>query len=355
MIEGLVCLMFAFAQPPVSAPTLPKPQTVTLTVDKAMLSTVLADLSRQTGVTIADKRGGPDEAITLNLKDIPYWQAIDAVANAAGARIDINPRDGHVSLLKRNEKEPSPQISRDGLFRAAIKRISAHHDFDTGGSSYTAMVEIAWEPRLLPLFLETSPRGFKVADSNGKELPTRQEGSTLAPVDGRASFVLELPLPAFDRSAPRIGQIQGSLTAIAPSRMLQLACGALDQLEADAKNGKPKSLGEDGMKCTVRKVVLADDRWSVQVALEYPPGGPAFESYQSWVVDNEMFLENKDGKRLASNSYVLDSSSSRHAVLTYHFTDKNRGKPGDWKLLYRTPASLVEIPFSFSFKDVRLP
>jgi len=353
VIKAITCLLFIFAQPVV--PAVPKPQTVILTADKVMLSTVLADLSKQTGVPITDKRGGPDVAITLMLKDAPYWQAIDAVADAASARVDINPRDGHISLLKRNEKEPSPAISREGLFRAAIKRISAHHDFDNGDSAYTALVEIAWEPRLLPLFLETSPRGFKVADINAKDLPVRQEGSTLSPVDGRASFVLELPLPAFDRSAPRIGQLQGSLMAIAPSRMLQLTCGTLDQLEADAKNSKSKTFGEDGMKCTIRKVVLADDRWSVQVALEYPPGGPAFESYQSWVVDNEMFLENKDGKRLASNSYVLDSSSARHAVLTYHFTDKNRGKPGDWKLLYRTPASLVEIPFSFSFKDVRLP
>ena len=69
-----------------------------------------------------------------------------------------------------------------------------------------------------------------------------------------------------------------------------------------------------------------------------------------------MNLESKEGtKRLASNSYVLESSSSRRAVLTYHFTDKNRGKPEDWKVLYRTPASIVEIPLSFTFKDVRLP
>jgi hypothetical protein len=144
--------------------------------------------------------------------------------------------------------------------------------------------------------------------------------------------------------------------------MLQLSFDTLDQVDKDLKNvkaalagAKEPAAGEGGMTCTVKKVLLAEDRWSVQVALEYPEGGPTFESYQSWVVNNEMTLVSTDGKPLTSNSYVLDSSNSRKAVLTYHFTGKNRAEPKDWKLVYRTPASIVEIPFSFSFKDVRLP
>jgi hypothetical protein len=142
------------------------------------------------------------------------------------------------------------------------------------------------------------------------------------------------------------------LRVIAPSRMLHLSFDPLDQLEKKA----PVAVTQDGMTCKMTKVVLNNDRWSVQVALDYPPGGPTFESFQSWVVNNEMTLESKDGtKHLASNSYVLESSTSRRAVLTYHFTDKNRGKPEDWKVTYRTPASIVEIPLNFTFKDIRLP
>jgi hypothetical protein len=354
MTQALLCLALLAAQPS-TTPALPKPKTVTLNAEQTKLSIVLADLAKKTGVTIEDKRGEADDPVTLTLKDATYWEAIDAVADAAHARVSVNPRDGLISLVKRKDKDPVP-VSRDGLFRAAVKRVSAVHDFDTGDSVYTAAVEIAWEPGLLPLYLETSPRNFKVLDEKGKPQPVRQEGSSLAPVDGRTAFLLDLPLPAFDRNAKKIGQLEGKLTVIAPSRMLQLTFDPLDQLDKDVKAGKKPAAGEAGMTCTVKKVVLADDRWSVQVALEYPPGGPTFESYQSWVVNNEMTLSNQDGtKRLASNSYVLDGSSSRHAVLTYHFTGKDRGKPQDWKLLYRTPASIVEIPLGFTFKDVRLP
>ena len=34
---------------------------------------------------------------------------------------------------------------------------------------------------------------------------------------------------------------------------------------------------------------------------------------------------------------------------------KAKKKPSDWKLVYRTPASVVEVPIAFEFKDVPLP
>jgi hypothetical protein len=333
----------------------PKAKTFTLSADQMKLSAVLADLSKKSGVVVEDKRGEADDPITVNVKAATFWAAVDAVAAAAHARVTINPRDGRVSLIKRTDKDEGTIVSRDGLFRAAVKRVTAVHDFDTGSSVYTASVEIAWEPWLLPLFLETSPRDFKVSDEKSNPVTVRQEGSSIAPVDGRAAFLLDLPLPTFDRDAKKIGQIEGKLSVIAPSRMLQLSFDPLDQLEKQLKKA-PVAVTQDAMTCKVTKVVLNDDRWSVQVALDYPPGGPTFESFQSWVVNNEMSLESTDGgKRLASNSYVLESSSSSRALLTYHFTDKNRGKPQDWKVLYRTPASIVEIPLRFAFKDVRLP
>jgi len=77
------------------------------------------------------------------------------------------------------------------------------------------------------------------------------------------------------------------------------------------------------------------------------------------VVNNEMVLAAKDGRRrLESNTYVVESSSPRRAVVSYHFrdTDKGRrGRPDNWKLLYRTPASVIEMPIAFRFEDVPLP
>ncbi|HEY2146785.1 MAG TPA: hypothetical protein VGH32_02540, partial [Pirellulales bacterium] len=119
-----------------------------------------------------------------------------------------------------------------------------------------------------------------------------------------------------------------------------------------------RNLTQENVVCRVSKVVTSDDHWSVEIMLDYPEGNVKLDSYQSWVVNNEIHLESKDGAdRFASSSYLLEESTPRHAVLTYNFSDKERMKRGlaEWKLVYRTPALVVKAPITFSFKDVPLP
>jgi hypothetical protein len=103
------------------------------------------------------------------------------------------------------------------------------------------------------------------------------------------------------------------------------------------------------------------------MSLEYPPGGPEFESFESWVSYNELsLLSSKDGKSTFPNNdkYYTESFSSNRAVVAYHFKDKGaendpnklrRGSPDDWKPVYKAPAQIVAVPAAFEFKDVRLP
>jgi hypothetical protein len=245
------------------------------------------------------------------------------------------------------------------LFRLAVTRVAASRDLEGTTSVYTATLEVAWEPELRPLLLETRPQGLRVEDDGKREIPVAQEGSSEAPVDGRLSLAFDIPLPALPRSCARIGLLEGKLVAVAPSKMLTFTFDSLARLAEAGQGGAGRRQVQEGVVCTIRKVTLAPERWSVQVGLNYPPGGKTLESYQSGVVNNEMVLESTDGKRrLASSGYVLDSATARRAEITYHFLDRGgrgRGRPEDWKLTYRTPAALVEIPIRFSFKDVPLP
>ena len=319
------------------------------------MSKALAELARQSGTSVEDRRGGPDDEIRLDVGPTTFWPALDALAVAAGARVDLYPRDNQVALARRPVGYRPPPVSYSGLFRTAVKRVTAARDFETGADTYTALLEVAWEPHLQPLLLETSPRGLAVR-AGGGPLPAREEGSTLAPVDGRLSLAFDVPLPAVPRAAPRLTQIAGKLSAVAPSKMLTFTFDALDRL---TKDGPARRQTQDGVSCRVTGVVLSAERWTVQVAVDYPPGAVKLESYQSWVVNNEMVLVSRDGtRRLPAAGYVLDSSTGQRAVLAYHFLDKGkavRGRPSDWRVSYRTPAGLVEVPFSFSFEDVPLP
>jgi hypothetical protein len=336
----------------------PAPKRVTLQGEKIPLSTALDTLGRQTGEPVADRRDEPDAPLSLDLKDATFWQALDAIADAAGARIDLHARDGRLALVKRLATEKKPPVSYDGLFRTTVRRVVAAHDFETGRDSYTASLEVAWEPHFLPFLLETRPHNLVVRDDKNNDLHSDNEGSSVAPVDGRIALAFDVPLPAAPRASKKLGLLKGELYAIGPSQMLTFTFDPLGRL-AKADPGAPsRRPAQEGVTCALTKLTLDDDHWAIQVTLDYPEGNVKLDSYQSWVVNNELYLEDKDGKtRLVPETYLLEGSTPRRAVLSYHFTDKEKMKAGPeaWRPVYRAPAAVVEAPFAFSFTNVDLP
>jgi hypothetical protein len=356
LILGGLFLLGPFVPGAEKPGTLPPAPLVTLTTEKVPRSRLLAELAGRGGLEVRDALGA-DAPIQVKVQRATPWQALDAIAAASSARVDFSSRDGRVALVKRTGPGSLP-VSYDGPFRIAVQQVVARRDLEAGQSNYTVTLYVAWLPRLLPLYLETQPQGLRVVAENGKGIPHLEEGSSPAPVDGRTSFAFEVPLPALPRSAQVIGELEGKLSAVVPTHMLTLDFGSLEKL-AGATGKGPVIQKKDGVTCRVDRVLLAADRWTLRVSVELPPGSKQFDSYQTWAANNELTLVSPDGKKRSTPSnYVIESSSSRKAVISYHFTDRpghRRGQPSDWNVNYRTPALLVEVPFAFRFKDVPLP
>ncbi|HTU20679.1 MAG TPA: hypothetical protein VMG10_21645 [Gemmataceae bacterium] len=343
---------------------MPEGKTVTLPAGKIPVSDALAELTKQTGIRVEDIRGGPDETIQLDLKQATFWQALDALAAAAGARVNLYPTSGRIVLAKRGASYCLPPISYDGRFRLSVKKVTATRDLEIRdekghGSATRLAVEVAWDPQLLPLYLETRPRGLRIVVDKNNVVTIPDEGSSLAPVDGLIALGIEVRLPALPRSVASIRSLEGELSMTGPSKMLTFTFAMLDRLEKTKPTDPERQLTQERVTCRILDVKLLRDRWSLRVELLYPPGMKQLDTNQSWVVNNEMTLESPDGKkRLPSTDYALESATSRRAVLWYHFRDRGtlkRGKAGSWRVRYRTPANLIEAPIKFNFKDIPLP
>ncbi len=348
----------SFAAAVAAQPAVPAPKPVSLKFDKVTAARALAELTRQTGIPVDDRLSDGGE-FSLDLPKTTFWPALDAIARAAHGRVELYARSGRLALVSRPAGYTEPPVSYSGPFRTAVRRITASRDLETGVSSYAATLEVAWEPTLQPFYLENNPRGLVVRDGEGRDLPVREEGSVPAPVSGRLALPFDVPLPAVPRSSARLGLFEGKLSAVVPDKVVTFAFDTLEHL-AEAPDKSPARRQErDGVTCRLDKVSLASDRWTVQVTVDYAPGGVALDSYQSRVVNNELLLESKDGsQRRSAREYVIVAADDRRATVAYHFLADEKtplGRPGDWKLLYRTPASLVEVPLSFSFRDVPLP
>src|SRR5262249_37762647 len=99
-----------------------------------------------------------------------------------------------------------------------------------------------------------------------------------------------------------------------------------------------------------------DEPWTAGFSLKYPGDNSKLESFQSYLVNNEALLEDKDGKRWAANG---GSEVDQNQLTTRHFWvedgKQKLGKPGDWKLVYRTPGRMSELPTNSDFKNLPLP
>jgi hypothetical protein len=236
--------------------------------------------------------------------------------------------------------------------------------FESGNHTCTSYLEVAWEPDLYPFFLETRPRGLVFRDEKGNPLAGADLGSSQAPVVEQLAQSFDVPLPALPRSAAKIGLLQGQLSAIAPSKMLTFSFDTLEELgrlvKSDPKSPRLRQT-KDRVTCTITRVTLTRSRWTIQVTVQHPHSRVRLDSSQeqSLAAANELILQARDGAgQIPGTRYVLEAQTEEGTELSYHFLDKDRprrGTPGNWKVVYRAPAAIVEVPFSFAFKDVPLP
>lgn len=350
LLLSLPLLILAWTAPAVSsgdpAKDLP-PKLVSLTEKDIPLSKALASFKKQTGIEVVPP-AGDDPKITLDFKQLPFWQALDEIGKPADLRVYPYLRDGKFSLQKGRRELPT---SYSGPFRVTLKRISVTRDLDSETSTTKATLEVAWPPPLEMFLLKTDAQDLVVQDDKENTLPAPRGGGGYGSVYGKNAVEIEIKLPSVPRSAPHLGLIKGNLSMIGAARMLTFT---FDKIE------KGKSQIIDGVTAELTEVKTPKDLWTVQVHLKYPPGGPKFESFQaqSCLIGNQAYLVRRE-TRISANRPEAMEAPANEASIRYRFGDDDKelklGSPGDYRLEYRAPAPLVEVSIPFEFKNVPLP
>src|SRR5262249_51729237 len=193
-----------------------------------------------------------------------------------------------------------------GLFRLGIKRLDVVNIQDPEAHYCVLYLEVAWEPRFQPFFLETQADSIEAKDDKGNpvagDVPQdTNNGSGRAAVGRRNAMELEIRVPAPRRSVQQFGQLKGTINVVGPTKMLTFAFDKLSKIE---KKAQIRRAEQDGVNVLLRKFLIEgendDPLWTAELQLDYPPDGPKFESFQSWIVNNEVYLE-KGNERFPSN------------------------------------------------------
>jgi hypothetical protein len=339
-----------------------RPRTVTLGKTEMPLVDALKWLQKHTGLAVVDRRqGGHDQRVHLAFAGANFWQAVELIAAQVNANISLYQADGQVALVDAPYRKL--EVSLAGPFRVAVKRTVTAKDQDAGTHVCIVVLELAWEPRLLPFLVDAGPVSLRAGkDDKGKPFVAQLPSRGAVRVTGALAHEFELMFPAPNRKAGQIDELKGHFTVTTPTKMLAFT---FKKLQALAKPGPNESQTQDGVSVTLNKINVQKDRWTVEVAIENPKAGPQFESHQTWLGNNTLHLEKGREETLVvlKPEALLEQQfnvTSTRAIIRYHFLERNAagialGQISDWRLVCRTPGRMVEVTVPYAFKNLELP
>ncbi len=340
------------AQEPPRTPTGLEARTIALPSRKMSVADIVRELEKQTGNRVVDRRSADKGAIEIGFDGQTFWQALDRVAEKLDARLSFYGDDG-IGIVDGPRRAGT--VVNSGMCRVEIKTVTVQLDLESARRTCALQLEFTWEPRYEPLYLTADRvKGTFAPDATGKQLSFDPLRGVAQQVTQRRTQTVELRVPAPERSSPALAALSGEARFLGPTRMVSATFAKLEP------GGKPQQVVEDDVKVTLSSVAVNTQTWTFQLDVENPVGTPAFESFQSWIDNNRIHLEQTvAGKKVIWTPRADDWNADlagRKAKLTYAFSGAaTKGQPAQWTLVYRTPGRIVEHIVPFEFRNVALP
>jgi hypothetical protein len=332
---------------------------VTIKGQGIRLSEALHQLQAQSRNLVTDRREQEGQDVTnpsldLDIVDKPFFQALDEIAEKAGLMLELYTDDGSIGLKAGAMDQPAlaapkPWIVYSGPFRVQLKQIFAAHDFQTGTGSANAQFDVAWEPRIRPMLLALKADELKIVDDRGQTVqPSVMDEATDVPLRAESPVAeLNINMAAPDRQAQKLASLKVKADITIPAAMRTFRFPNLA-----AKNVKQT---QGDIVVTYEDMEVDEQVWKIHVLVEYPGGGPAFESYRQGLFNNRLWLQRADGSRFEHNGGFNNTASDMGKLgFEYLFVDVP-GKPADYQFVYEAPSKVITIPLEFEFQDVPLP
>ena len=333
---------------------------VTLSAKSITLSDAVAEIQRQTGNQIVDLREDFGQEVTnpefaAEWKDKPFWEVMDELAAKTGVTYYLHTGEARLGLMMRPPS--SAPVAYAGALRIAATRFVRTIDYENKLKQSVMQIEVAWEPRLRPIQFEQKADELEALDDQDRKIAPEttdrpaaadeEPGTMMAPVDGKMIRTdLALRFEPLEAGAEKFKLLKGKMSVLVPTDFQTFEFSGL----AQAKNAKKKS---GSVTVTLEQFKeLEEGLWGADLLLEFDAKGEAFESYETWFYDNEIFLQKADGTRFAQNGgTTLTQTDEGHVGIQYRFVDAP-GKIADYKLVYKSPSTIVRDSVVYEFKDL---
>jgi hypothetical protein len=331
---------------------------LSLSAKEMLLAEVFATIEKQTGNKLIDNRqqdapqpGALGGSVTIEIKDEPFWPAMDRILDEANLGVYSYGGEPALSIVQRgmDDGDRFGRASYAGPFRLEILEIQGQRRLrQPQRASLQLQLEVAWEPRLRPIAITQPVDALQATTDAGAQLSVNQPDAELdvEVPDGTQAAELILPFELPSRQATKITSLRGKLMALVPGRHVKFQ---FDDLAHAA--GRTERRG--GVQVTVDDVRRNNVIWEVHMRLSLDEGNPALESHRDWVVQNKSYLVDKNGESIDTAGLEVTRQTRNEVGVAYLF-DRPDGVEGlSW--VYETPAAIVELPVEYEIKDIELP
>ena len=328
----------------------------------------LEALKKQTGNDVALTDTTSDifskREVDLNVENGTFWEALNSIsqageikispyaANAGQLRLEptqaamqqaVNPTENQVAVAS---KQPPQCVS--GIFGISVTQVNAARNLVNPNLNYCNISTIVrWEPRITPISIQLPAASIKAVDGQNKPIAlTNREAvfyGTVQPEISEIEFFI--PVELLDRSIEKIKSLTGTGEAIIAGRTETFRFKKLGRL----KDGHQQTRA--GATVTYEGIEKNEELFGLSIKLGFDAQQNALESYHSWVYENKIHLENKEGDQIVPIAYDGIGQTDNEITVRYYFdTD-----PSAMTLVYQTPASIVKVPVKVELTDIPLP
>lgn len=331
--------------------------TVTLAAKAMPLADVFKSIEKQTGNKLVDNReeqgepGAKGATITIDLKEEPFWSAIDQILDQAKLGVYSYGGEDALSIVARGPDDGPRHGSATykGPCRLEILEVQSQASRrKPKEKSLKLQLEVAWEPRLRPIALSQPAAEVQAKTDAGGQLTVSQPEAMLdveVPTGTQAAEIV-LPFELPPRDVKRITSLHGKLHALVPGRQVKF-------LFDDLAKAAGKSQRRAGVQVTLDEVRKNNAIWEVHMRLSLDEDNNALESHRGWAFQNVSYLVGKDGKPIDNAGFETTRQSRNEVGVAYLFDLPDGIERLSW--VYETPAAIVDLPVEYEVKDIELP
>ena len=316
------------------------------------LGQALQTLQESTGNAMEGYSEFADQPITIYVREVPFWEALDQVLDQAQLTIDpYAGRDGVLRIVRRDDNQANRygRACYEGIFRIQPTYIAAMRDLlDPSVKRLRVRVSVAWEPRTEPISVSLSLSGITARDDHGNPVRVDAESGRLsASVEANVQIVeMELPLELPLRESRFLDTLEGTFDVMIPGQIETFEFSDLDKKEDQQER-------RAGVAVSLTEVRKNDDVDVFSVHLQFDQASNALESHRGWIFKNEAYVIDSAGRRTEHGGRRLIGRDENSIHMGFLFA---LDQPlADYKFVYETPSLIIQEPVRFKLEKIDLP